>query len=371
MPNPVPKNILIAPLDWGGGHTTRCMPIISYLRHLGHNPIVAGNATQISIIKDTYNNKIQTVHLDGYNIRYSALNRVLQAGLLFQMPGILSKIKQEHEWLKQAVKEHKLHGVLSDNRYGLHHSTIPTVIMTHQLHVLTGLGSAADGILQRLHYRQLNKFGSTWIADTEAAPGLAGKLSHTEHMPERYSYIGLLSRFATPVVPEPQGGGGILVLLSGPEPQRSILSAILWRQAVTYKGSNITFVAGSKDAQIPDNIPPHITYHKRLGSEALQPLLRAADMVLCRSGYSSIMDLIALGKKAILIPTPGQTEQEYLGKMLHERGAFYSTAQSGFQLDSALKEAGTFLYTPIAATNAYRQFETVVDEWLLGLGSSN
>lgn len=371
MPNPAPKNILIAPLDWGAGHTTRCMPIISYLRRLGHNPIVAGNATQISIIKDAYNNEIQTVHLEGYNIRYSAMNRVLQAGLLFQLPGILSKIKQEHEWLKQAVKVLKLHGVLSDNRYGLYHSTIPTVIMTHQLRVLSGLGGAADGIVQQLHYRQLNKFGSTWIADTEAAPGLAGKLSHTKRMPERYSYIGLLSRFATPEVQAPQGGGGILVLLSGPEPQRSILSAILWRQAVTYTGGNITFVAGSNDAQITDNIPSHINYHKRLGNEALQPLLRAADMVICRSGYSTVMDLVALGKKAILIPTLGQTEQEYLGKMLHERGAFYSTAQGGFQLDSALKEAGTFPYTSIVATNAYRQFAPVVDEWLQRLSSSH
>lgn len=371
MPNPASKNILIAPLDWGGGHTTRCMPVISYLRQLGHTPIVAGNATQISIIKDAYNNEIQTVHLDGYNIRYSALNRVLQAGLLYQMPGILSMIKHEHEWLKQAVKEHNLHGVLSDNRYGLHHPSIPTVIMTHQLRVLTGLGGAADTIVQRLHYRELNKFGSTWIVDTEAALGLAGKLSHTEHMPERYSYIGLLSRFATAEVPASQGGGGILVLLSGPEPQRSILSAILWQQAVTHKGGNITFVAGSNDAQIPDNIPAHITYHKRLGNEALLPLLRAADMVICRSGYSTIMDLIALGKKAILLPTPGQTEQEYLGKMLHERGAFYSTTQGGFELDSALKETVTFPYTSIAVTNAYRQFEPVVDEWLQGLSSSH
>jgi hypothetical protein len=92
--------------------------------------------------------------------------------------------------------------------------------------------------------------------------------------------------------------------------------------------------------------------------------------VICRSGYSTIMDLIALGKKAILIPTPGQTEQEYLGKILHERGAFYSTAQGGFELDSALNEAGTFPYTSIATTNAYQQFAPVVDEWLLGLNSS-
>jgi hypothetical protein len=360
-----PKYILIAPLDWGLGHTTRCIPIISYLLELGHIPIVAGNAVQEAVIRN-YFPDITCVMLQGYNIAYTKWNKWLQAGLLWQMPRIISVIKAEHEWLKRLAQERRIDGIISDNRYGLFHQHIPSVIITHQLQVQTGLGSIADKLVQKIHYKYLDRFSATWVADVPGTPNLAGKLAHSPLLPHNAAYIGLLSRFYGRVVNMAYNGvGSLLVLLSGPEPQRSMLSAMLWQQVLAYKG-NVIFAEGSTSTVTPSDIPSHIVYHKILANDSLANAIANAGMVICRSGYSSLMDLVALNKKAILIPTPGQTEQEYLGKELHGAGIFYTAKQEGFALDRALAEAKAFPFKPLSA-GGYDMHRQVICKWLASI----
>ena len=157
-----------------------------------------------------------------------------------------------------------------------------------------------------------------------------------------------------------------MILLSGPEPQRTELSAMLWQQVQNFEGK-VIFIEGSENAITPSSVPKHITYHKRLTNAALLPLLQSAGMVVCRSGYSTIMDLTILNKKTILIPTPGQTEQEYLGKHLHKEGLFYCAKQDGFDINDALKKAAAFAYRSALLGAAYSSYKTVVDEWLMAL----
>ncbi len=358
------KNILIAPLDWGLGHTTRCVPLIRHIRALGHRPIVAGNEWQRTFIDRTFPG-IDTVHLDGYNVTYSKWNKVAQAGLLSQLPGLVNTINKEHRWLQQQARDLQLHGIISDNRYGLFHTGIPSVIMTHQLHVLSGMGPLADRMVQKLHYRHLERFDATWVVDVHAAPGLGGILSHGDKLPAHTEYIGLLSQFADNKRTN-DTDGSLLVLLSGPEPQRSELSQLLWQQVLQHNGK-VVFVEGSNSTQTPEHIPAHITYHKWLASEQLSPLLHNAGMVICRSGYSTLMDLVALNKKAILIPTPGQTEQEYLGRQLHEQGVFYSMRQSGFSLPKAMNDVAVFPFNGLALQDSYCVHEQVLNDWIFAL----
>jgi len=364
LPTSHPKNILIAPLDWGLGHTTRCVPLIRYIRAQGHRAIVAGNEWQRTFIRHTFPD-IDTVHLDGYNVTYSKWNKLAQAGLLFQLPGLVNTINKEHRWLQQQAHALQLHGIISDNRYGLFHTGLPSVIMTHQLHVLSGMGRLADRMVQKIHYRHLAHFDATWVVDVLIAPGLGGILSHSDKMPAHATYVGLLSQFAAD---ETAGDtdGSLLALLSGPEPQRSELSQLLWQQIVQHDGK-VVFVEGSNSVQTPEHIPAHITYHKWLASEQLAPLLRNAGIVLCRSGYSTLMDLVAMGKKAILIPTPGQTEQEYLARQLHQEGVFYNMRQSGFALGRAMSNAASFPFNQLALQGSYHVHEAVLDQWLIAL----
>lgn len=364
MPKKTPKNILIAPLDWGAGHTTRCMPIIRHLLQMGSRVYVAGNAAQQAMVREAFADEVQLLALEGYNISYSPINKYAQAGLLLQMPRVLQAIKREHQWLQETVKKYEINGIISDNRYGLYHGQVPAVIMTHQLQVLTGMGSTADNVIRRLHYRYLNQFSGTWVVDAVGADSLAGRLAQVKVLPKNAQYMGLLSRFAGDGYNYyNEAADTLLVLLSGPEPQRSILSGILWRQLLNYKGK-VIFAEGSDNAPTPPEVPVHITYHKRLTGAALQNALKEAKVVICRSGYSTLMDLAATGKNAILIPTPGQTEQEYLGSKMQETRRHYTMAQDGFDLDAALAGAEQIAVPYKTNADAYMMHRHLLEEWL-------
>ncbi|MGC4058674.1 MAG: glycosyltransferase [Chitinophagaceae bacterium] len=354
--------ILVAPLDWGMGHVTRCIPLIRHIRSLGHEVIFAGNNAQQSFIKSIFGD-IEFVYLEGYNVTYSRNRRTFLLKIIGQIPSIQSSVRRERAWLSHIVKEKRLDAVISDNRYGLFHPEIPCVILTHQLQVLSGSGNPFDMLLLKAHYRYLEKFRECWVVDVaDKKNNLSGKLGHPSVLPSmNIRYIGLLSQFATTNPSEETDE--ILILLSGAEPQRSILSEQLWKKAVTCD-YHCMFVAGSEQAEIPDLVPDHITFVQRLSGSELSREIAKAAFVICRSGYSSIMDLIALRKKGILIPTPGQTEQEYLAKRMHERGLFMKAKQTKFDIDTSVVNAGLFQFRQRAFGAAFEIHKQVLTDWL-------
>jgi UDP-N-acetylglucosamine transferase subunit ALG13 len=353
------KRILIAPLDWGLGHTSRCLPLIRYLQALGHKVIVAGNDSQRRFMKKACPG-VDTLPLDGYDIRYSKGSAGFMFSMFRQLPGVLASVRNEHGWLTEQAAKHGFDGIISDNRYGLFHKRIPSVIMTHQVAVSTGLGRVADEIVRRLHSKYLQRFDNCWIVDAAGERNLGGKLSHPKLIPANAAYMGLLSQFD---VSNNRDGDHLLVLLSGPEPQRTILAQKLWLQLQAYKGK-VVFVEGSDKVKQPLLIPTHIEWHGRLATNELQPLIQNARMVICRSGYSTLMDLTAMGKKAIVIPTPGQTEQKYLAKHLHREGVFFAASQRRFILQQALDSAKLFPFKQLGLQDAFEGYKTTIDNWL-------
>lgn len=321
----------------------------------GHHVLFSGNERQRNYISATFPG-IDTVHLDGYDVWYTRSRSTFMFAIAAQIPKLHKAIKAEHDWLSELAKERHIDVVISDNRYGLYHPFISSAIMTHQLQVLTGFGKAADTLARKLHYKYLDKFSQCWVVDIPGVPGLAGELSHPGEIPGNTTYLGLLSQMEK----EQQQGDYLLVLLSGPEPQRSILSDQLWQQVLQHKGK-VVFVEGSDKVTPKNNIPGHITYHKLIAKTQLQPVLAGANMVICRSGYSTIMDLVKLNKKAILIPTPGQTEQEYLARNLQASGAFMYAEQGQFNLSDLLaSSAGFSFYNPVTP-GAFELYKSVVN----------
>lgn len=363
--------ILVAPLDWGLGHVSRCIPVIRTLREMGHEVLFAGDGSQQRFVAAHFPDMI-FLNLEGYNVRYSRNKRTLLLKIISQIPAIQRSIRRERKWLAKAVTEFRIDAVISDNRYGLYHPEIPCAIMTHQLQILSGSGWPIDALLLRLHYRYLQRFRECWIVDVpDKDHNLSGIMGHPSIMPKlRIRYLGLLSRFQPELSPPVRKDPEILILLSGAEPQREILSEQLWKKALT-SDHTIVFVAGSEQADTPEYIPEHIHFYTRISGDLLSQELRQADYVICRSGYSSIMDLVALGKRAILIPTPGQTEQEFLAKHMHKMGLFPAARQQKFDIDTSVLNAGLFPYTNHDFSGAFTLHVRMLDEWLSALRNAD
>jgi predicted glycosyltransferase len=354
-----PSKILIAPLDWGLGHTTRCIPIIRHLIAQGREVYVAAEGASAKLVLENFP-AINILHLDGYRIQYSRNKEMFTVKILLQVPKILATIKKEHQWLQQQHQIHQFDLIISDNRYGLYLDEVPCVILTHQLQILSGKGSMADRILRKLHYQLLGRFRKCWVVDEESNGGFSGKLAHPEILPAHIAYTGLLSQFSgCSPGNHKQDNTQILVLLSGPEPMRSQLESLIIQQAGTLTAYRFTIVGGSPLGSMIDNVPQHITYYTHLNAQQLFPELQHASLVICRSGYSTIMDLAVLGKKALLVPTPGQTEQEYLAVYLKGKKYFDSCAQNELQLTTQIPKALSSEMKPATASN--NKIETLLN----------
>jgi uncharacterized protein (TIGR00661 family) len=264
--------------------------------------------------------------------------------MLTQAPGILRSIRRENKWLAEKIKEHSFDAVISDNRYGLYHSSIPCIFLTHQLTIKTPWGKWAENLLQKRNYNLINRFTECWVPDLPGSENLAGDLSHPVKKPRvPVHYAGILSRFKTENIPEKKDH--LLILLSGPEPQRRILEEKIVEQIVYYNGTAtiIRGLPGSSKLLPSTNM---IRFYNHLPAEELNKEILQAEFVIGRCGYSSVMDLMTLGKKSILIPTPGQTEQEYLAVYLNSRGIAFCTRQKDFSLVKTLAKAKEFSYKP-------------------------
>lgn len=340
--------ILVAPLDWGLGHATRSIPVIRELLIRGADVWLAGEGAQEKLLKEEFPG-LPFLPLQGYRMRYAKTAPGLVWSMFRQLPKMRRAIRKEQGWLKNAIQQYQLDAVISDNRFGLHHPSIPSVFITHQLLIKSGWGKWTESILQKNNYRHINQFSRCWVPDEEGPENLAGELSHPVRMPGvPVQYIGVLSRFTKKQIPERKDH--LLLLLSGPEPQRSLLENKFIKEIGHYNGT-ATVVRGLPGEPMLIPSTNMIKFYNHLSAAELNTAMQEADIVICRSGYSSIMDAMALRKKCILIPTPGQTEQEYLGRSLMNKGLAVCVQQSDFSLERALAAARNFNYVMSPVSN--------------------
>lgn len=333
------KKLLVAPLDWGLGHATRCVPLIKALCKLNCEVWIASEGAQEDLLRKEFPN-LAFLPLKGYRVKYGRKN--LAGNILFQIPSILRSIKEENKWLKDQVTKYGFEAVISDNRYGLHHENIFSVFITHQLRIKSPFGTWSENILQHWNYQFINRFHECWVPDEAGENNLAGELSHPEKLPTiPTKYIGILSRLEKKPVNEEKEH--LLILLSGPEPQRTLLEEKIINQIPHYPGS-ATMVRGLPSSLTILPSTNTIVFYNHLSSKELSDEAANVEFIISRSGYSTVMDIAALQKKSILIPTPGQPEQEYLADYLMKKHFAYCVKQEDFSLLQNLKEAEKFEY---------------------------
>lgn len=309
------KHVLVCPLDWGLGHAARCVPLIKQLQAQKNRVTIACTAWQEDFLKNEITDAV-FVRLFGYNVRYS---KKISLGLkmLWQFPRLSLLVKKENAWLKSFLKKNSVDVVISDNRFGLYNKTVETVFITHQLFIPAPF---LKGAVNKLNFSFIKKYDHCWVPDYENEnKSLSGNLAHGPNLPDNIKFIGPLSRFYDNTQ---QSGKDIdlLLLLSGVEPLRTTLEKTLV-EALRETPLKITLIRGT-DKSLGRKYLGHFTVLNTANTSQLLALLPNAKKIICRSGYSTLMDLHALNLKALLIPTPGQAEQEYLGVYWKEKFGF-------------------------------------------------
>jgi uncharacterized protein (TIGR00661 family) len=331
------KRVLITPLDWGLGHATRCIPVIRELQLQDCEIVIAGSGDSLQLLRKEFPG-FTYLTLPGYHPHYPADGSMVWT-MAFQLPRFLRVIEAEHKAIQTLSKTERFDLLISDNRYGCWSSDIPSVFITHQSNILMPKRFGwLKNFIRRWNDRMMNHFNACWIPDFPGDHSLAGDLISfgRSDLKINKEYIGLLSRF------EPKGNVhkkyGVVAIFSGPEPQRTILENTVMPQL---KASALKYLA-VRGLPAVKKKPADDHVVNFLSSRELQECIEAADLIVARSGYSTVMDMSALGKKAVFIPTPGQTEQEYLAKRLMEKGIAYSMKQNEFNLHTAIEKSRNF-----------------------------
>ncbi|HVA97544.1 MAG TPA: glycosyltransferase [Bacteroidia bacterium] len=356
MENSAKKRILICPLDWGLGHATRCIPIIRFLQNKNLEVIIAADKAPLELLKKEFPNA-EFIRLSGYEITYP--DKGFMALKMFaQIPKIIRKIKSEHIQLEKIISEKRIDAVISDNRYGLWTNKIPSVFITHQLSIQAPFGK---NWIRKIIFSYIKKYDECWIPDVANENNFSGNLSHGIYLLPNTFFIGTLSRFNKNDSEKNNFEYNVMVLISGPEPQRTNFEKIIFQQ---FKNTSLKaiVVLGIPESAEKYTISNNIQVFSHLDSQQMQKYILASEIIISRSGYSSIMDLACLQKKAVLIPTSGQTEQEYLARYLADKKIIYSVSQNKFKLVNTLQEAKKT--SGFVSLEKNYLFENVVEKWL-------
>ncbi len=318
------RRILVAPLNWGLGHAARCIPIINALIENGFVPVLASDGIALDLLRKEFSS-LESVELPSYQIIYPKKGQNFKLKLLQNTPKIIKAIKAEKKAVAEIVEKMNIDGIISDNRLGCHHKFLPCVFITHQLQVLSG---NTTWLSTKLHQKIIKRFNECWVPDHIGKINLSGKLGHVQIQELPVRYIGPLSRF------EKNNSGliyDIMVLLSGPEPQRTYLESKLLEDLKNYHGK-VLLVRGKIEQEQHISEEKNITIYNFMTSNQLEVAINQSQLLISRSGYTTIMDLTKLSKNAFFIPTPGQFEQEYLAKRLDEQGLVPTCSQKDFNL---------------------------------------
>ncbi len=322
------KRILVAPLDWGIGHATRCIPIINALIRHNYEVIIAADGRPMHLLSSEFSN-LEIIRLKGYNIKYPVY-LPMSMSMLLQIPKLLWNIKRENNMLNEIIENYKIDGVISDNRFGLYSSKVPSVFITHQLEIQSPY--FADYI-KKFNYKCINQFDACWVMD-DKKNNLAGNLSNPKIKPKKTIYIGAQSRF---IYQDTEKKYDFLAIVSGPETQRKMLEKELIKALKERKETSL-IVLGKPELNKSEKIG-NLTIKSHLNTKKLNQVISESNLIICRSGYSTIMDLARLAKRALFIPTPGQTELEYLAERFYKKGTCYYQEQHQFDFGKAIEKS--------------------------------
>jgi hypothetical protein len=309
------------------------VPLAKRLQELNHNIFFGSGEEHLKFFRSEVPGA-NYVHFPGFRINYSR-HFPQYLIILLNFPLFLYHIIREHNRLKRLIREYSLDIVISDNRIGLWNPGIKTVFITHQLRIpFPQPFRFLEFIGIQLNRAIIKKYTLCFIPDLDGELNASGRLSHGLTLPGNARYIGILSRLGVHYYNNPRSGQ-YAVILSGPEPQRSILKQKVTKILLKL-GKPAVILEGKPGKDCESFNLDNIVYYNHLPVDETIELLKKSETIITRSGYSTIMELISLGRSALLIPTPGQTEQEYLAEYLSRKGWFRKISQKDLDENSVI-----------------------------------
>lgn len=308
--------VLVAPLDWGLGHATRTIPIIEEFLSRSCEVDLAVSGRVAALYKGQFPD-LKQIEIPGYHIRYPSCGLAMPLWLLQNGRRLMRVMAEEEKVAESLVEKNGYDVIFSDNRFGFRSKNAFSIYMTHQLDIaFPGPFSVFEKLGVVWHARKMSRFDAVWVPDFAEYPGMAGKLSHVRSA--KAEFVGPLSRFAALHFLNQDWNRKFrfVAILSGPEPLRSTFEKSLLQAFAKIPGNHAVVRGLPGDSEMP-SVPSNVTFFNHLETPDFARLVLSAEHCISRPGYSTVMDMVYLGADCVFVPTPGQTEQVYLGKMLH------------------------------------------------------
>ena len=351
--------ILVTPLNWGLGHASRCIPIIKDLCSHGCEVILASDGRSGNLLKSEFPD-LPYYELPSYDINYEGTNFTWM--MLRQAPKTIWAIRKERRFIQKLVNTSSIDIILSDNRFGCFHEDVLSIFISHQLHIIAP-AVWLSYITNKINQNYISRFHEVWVPDFEKAPGLAGILSH-DHSFDAH-YLGVLSRMKKC---DRQIRYDVCIVLSGPEPKRTELEEELIKQALEMSDKRIILIQGITDEEYTKkNVSSNLELVTYMNTKELNITMIESELIVSRSGYSTVMDLYKLNKRALLIPTPNQTEQEMLATNLKEKSVCDIHRQGKVNLSSAYDER--YDYKGFQVLDEENNLTDFLKQWLMKVES--
>mgnify|MGYP000011690009 FL=1 len=354
---PKNKRILFAIMGWGLGHATRCIPIIKSLMKENH-VILASNGISTTLLKQEFSS-LKCIDYPDYAIKYPKNKMMLIPLIALQLPSIILKLIKEHLQTQKVINDENIDLIISDSRYGVYSTGVPTYFIIHQLRFqLSGIFKTIEFLGEWFNIFMFRRYEQIIIPDIQSDQNLTGDLTHTGKISNRpkLHYLGVFCSVSKMNIKEDID---YLFSVSGPEIQRTLFEEIILDQISHIPGKKVVVLGKPDDKRTYDNIE-NTEIYSHVNREKQNELLNRAKFVVCRSGYTTVMELVALNKPALMIPTPGQTEQEYLASHYRKTGLFFTANQNGLDLLAELNKIQNFTqpcmdHIPVNDTKAFRQ----------------
>jgi len=334
-----PGKVFYAVLDMGLGHATRSLPIIREFVNRKWEIWIGSTGRSLAFLKKELPG-VTFVETPGYGISYSH-GKFLLPKLISQIPKLFYRIRKERRICNKTVEKFSPDLIISDHCYGMYHPQVPSYFLSHQIYfALQRNLQMFSHLVSRFNFAYHRHYRQILIPDVPKDGGglLSGELSRLPDSNPKYKLIGILSSMKRQGVSQEFD---LLVSISGPEPQRSIFEKIVMEQVHKLPGKKIVVLGKSEENKVLVD-QKDLKVYTHLPRGEMETYFNGAALIITRPGYSTLMELVELGKKALLVPTPGQTEQQYLASLMLGKKWFYSIDQNRINLSKDIEIAKTF-----------------------------